>query len=231
MNPLNVADVHTVTGPRPGARRRLVVGIEVALAVTAVVLDLVIPTLVLLALLSMSLVLRREGLSSLGLRRVGRPGRMLGEVLALSVAWTLLTLSVTMPVLEHVTGERQDVSQFADLEGDLAATLVLIALSWTLAAFGEELAYRGYVQTRMRELLPAGTVGLVVAVLASSALFGLAHLEQGAVGVGLTFLDAIFFSALRYRYRTLWAAVLAHGFNNTIGLTTYFLIGPVFGLW
>ena len=38
----------------------------------------------------------------------------------------------------------------------------------------------------------------------------------------------IYFSALRWRFRTLWAAVLAHGFNNTIGLVTFFLVGPIY---
>ena len=44
-------------------------------------------------------------------------------------------------------------------------------------------------------------------------------------------LDAVAFSVLRYRYRTVWAAVLAHGFNNTIGFVALFLVGPVYGLW
>ena len=43
--------------------------------------------------------------------------------------------------------------------------------------------------------------------------------------------DAVFFCVLRYRFRTLWASVLAHGFNNTIGLAAYFLFGPFTGLW
>ncbi len=214
---------------------RLLDALEVSVAVIAVVasvvLDRLIPSLVLLLLMTVSLVLRRQRLSSLGLARVARAGRMALVVFALTVGWTLLTLAVTMPLLERLTGQRQDVSDFADLKGDLATTLILIVLSWTLAAVGEELAFRGYLQTRMREVMPPGTAGLVVAVVASSALFGLIHTEQGAVGVGLTFVDALFFSVLRYRYRTLWAAVLAHGFSNTIGLTAYFLVGPVYGLW
>ena len=103
--------------------------------------------------------------------------------------------------------------------------------TWTLAAVGEELAFRGFLLTRARETLPDGTVGLAVAVALSSVLFGLLHTEQGAVGVLLTTCDAVFFCALRYRYRTLWASVLAHGFNNTIGLTAFFLFGPFTGLW
>ena len=69
-------------------------------------------------------------------------------------------------------------------------------------------------------------------MLFSSALFGLAHTEQGVVGVGATFVDAIFFSVLMRRFAAgLWAAVLAHGFNNTLGLTAYFLVGPMHGFW
>lgn len=47
----------------------------------------------------------------------------------------------------------------------------------------------------------------------------------------LTTLDALFLSVLRYRYRTRWAAVLAHGLGNTIGRIAYFVTGPVYGLW
>jgi uncharacterized protein len=47
--------------------------------------------------------------------------------------------------------------------------------------------------------------------------------------VVVTFLDALFFSALRLRYRPRWAPILAHGFSNTLGLVTFFLIGPVNG--
>ena len=70
-----------------------------------------------------------------------------------------------------------------------------------------------------------------MAVALSSALFGLAHTEQGLVGILLATSDAIFFSALRYRYRTVWASVLAHGFLNSIGLVAYFVAGPFYGLW
>jgi len=129
-------------------------------------------------MLAVSLAVRRQGLASLGLRRIPRPGPLAWQVLAFTAGWTLLQLVLIIPVLEHLTGQRQDVSQFAEVEGNLGLLLALLALSWTLAAFGEELAYRGYVLTRLRDILPTGTLGLVVAVLLSSVLFGLAHTEQ-----------------------------------------------------
>jgi membrane protease YdiL (CAAX protease family) len=62
-------------------------------------------------------------------------------------------------------------------------------------------------------------------------LFGVLHSEQGAVGTVAVALDGVAFSLLRLRFGTVWAPVLAHGFNNTLGLLTFFLIGPVYGFW
>jgi membrane protease YdiL (CAAX protease family) len=69
-------------------------------------------------------------------------------------------------------------------------------------------------------------------VVISSLLFGLAHTEQGTIGVILTFLDAIFFSLIKMHYdNNLWAAIIAHGASNTIGLVGFFFLGPMYGLW
>ena len=206
-------------------------GVEVALAATAVLLDLFLPTLALLVLAGVSLGVRREHWSSLGFHRLPAGWRTVGLVLGLAVAWTGVQLALIMPLAEHLTGERQDVSAFAEVEGDLPLLLILLAVTWTLAAVGEETAYRGYLLTRVTEVLGSGRAATVAAVLASSVLFGLAHTEQGLVGVVLTTVDALFFSWLRFRLGTLWAPVLAHGFNNTIGLVAYFFVGPIYALW
>ena len=198
---------------------RVLAAVEVALAAVAVVGDWVLPTLVLLVLAGGSLLIRRDPWSSLGFHRLSGPLRIAGQILLLTCAWTVVQLSLIMPIAERVTGERQDLAQFADLEGNLPMLAGLLLISWTLAAVGEETAYRGYLLTRLRQLLGAGPASTVAAVLASSVLFGLAHTEQGEVGVALTFFDAIFFGVLRLRFGTVWAPVLAHGFNNTIGLT------------
>jgi membrane protease YdiL (CAAX protease family) len=109
--------------------------------------------------------------------------------------------------------------------------LGMLALGWIVGALVEELAYRGYLQTRMRQLLGNGAAALVVTVALSSVLFGRVHSEQGLIGIVIVTLDGIAWSVLRYRYKTLWASVLAHGFNNTIGFMTFFFVGPVYGLW
>jgi Type II CAAX prenyl endopeptidase Rce1-like len=56
-------------------------------------------------------------------------------------------------------------------------------------------------------------------------------LGAGTVGDALATIDGIAFSILRYRYKTLWAAIFAHGFYNTIGFVSFYVIGPVHGFW
>ncbi len=204
---------------------------EVVLAAAVVLLDLLIPALVLLGLMTVSLLVRREGLGSLGLVRIRSGPALAVKMLLFSAAWTLFHLGVLIPVANRVTGEQQDMSDFAALEGDLGLLVGLLVLTWTLAAVGEELAFRGYLQTRLTELLGARGPGLVVSVVVSSLLFGMVHTEQGLVGVLLTTIDGIAFCVLRYRFATLWAPILAHGFNNTIGFVAFYLVGPVYGLW
>jgi hypothetical protein len=53
-----------------------------------------------------------------------------------------------MPILNRLTGERQDLSQFAGLQGDLGSLLIFLGLSWTVAAVGEEIVDRGYLPLR-----------------------------------------------------------------------------------
>ena len=210
---------------------RATIALEVLAATTAVLLDLIVPTFVLLALTFASLTARREHLTSLGLIRPATGTHLTAKMLAFAGGWSLLQLCVFMPVANHVSGREQDLSDFSSLEGDLGKLVILLALSWTLAAVGEELAYRGYLQTRIAQLFGSRRTGLVVSVLASSILFGIAHTEQGLVGVVIVTIDGIAFSVVRHHYRTLWASVLAHGFNNTIGFIAFFLIGPIHGFW
>lgn len=192
--------------------------------------DLLITSLVLLAMALVSLSARRRRFGTLGLRRLGG-GRVIGVVLGLTVVWSVVQLSLTMPhrlprlrseagpgcVCRPPGGPRPAGGPPPSGVGDRRS--------------GGGTRYRGYLLTRIQEAVGGGRLGTVVAVVASSVLFGIAHAEQGVVGVVVVTLDGVFFCALRYRYRTLWASVLAHGFNNTLGFLTFFAVGPVYGFW
>jgi membrane protease YdiL (CAAX protease family) len=215
---------------RPGWWTGLAV-VEVAVATAAVLADWLIPSLVLVAMAAVSLLVRRARPGSLGFRRPARPWRLAGQMLGFAAAWSLLDVALLIPVTNHVSGQRQDVSQFTDLRGNPGLLVAYLALAWVIAALGEETAFRGYLLTRLTDVLGAGRRGRVASVAVSSTLFGLLHTEQGLVGVVVAGVTGAVFALLRYRLRTLWAPILAHGFDDTIGFVWFFLFGPLYGLW
>jgi membrane protease YdiL (CAAX protease family) len=212
-------------------RWRVIAAVEVALAAVVVILDLFIPTLVILGLMVLSLLIRREGLATMGFHRVRPPWVLAGKMLIFATVWSLVQIGLLKPLVNHVSGTTQDMSQFEGLQGNLTMLLTWVALSWTVAALGEELAFRGYLLTRTTEFVGSAGVRLVIAVVLTSVLMGLLHTEYGVVGVVASAINSVFYSVLRCRYRTLWAPILAHGFIDTIGFVTFYFIGPLYGLW
>ena len=128
-----------------------------------------------------------------------------------------IELYVSQPFLVNVMHEQPDLSDFNDLHGNLTLTLIYIGLAWTLAAIGEEVAYRGYLQNRIADLFAplrgAAWIGLVL----MSVAFGFAHGHQGPTGVidegfmglllGLMYLGA---------GRNIIIPIVAHGVQDTI---------------
>jgi hypothetical protein len=210
----------------------IISAVELAAIVAVVLLDLFVPTLVILGLMLVSLLIRRKHIAVMGFKRPPSWLGMAGLVFLGVVFLQLFHIGVTMPGLNRLTGTTIDYSGFTHLQGNLGQLLLFLALSWTLAAVGEELAYRGYVQKLLGSLLGNNAIGLVLTVGISSLLFGLAHIEQGLTGVIVTTLDALFFSWLKHKWNgNLWAAILAHGFYNSIGIITFYVTGPIYGLW
>ena len=211
---------------------KIVAVIEIILAAVIIILDIFIPTFVILGMILVSLLIRRESITTLGFKRAESGLGMAGFVFLAVLCLQLFHIGVTMPILNRLTGTTQDLRAFADLKGNLSQLSLYLILTWTLAAFGEEMAYRGYLQKRLSAVFGENTMGLVLTIGISSLLFGAAHTEQGIIGVIVTTLDALFFSWLKMRYKgNLWAAILAHGFSNSIGLIIFYFTGPIYGLW
>ena len=210
---------------------RALAGVEVTAVVLAVFADWLIPAVVIVVLAALSLLLRRRRLDSLGFHRVVRPGRLVVQMAVFALAWTLVNVAVLIPVTNHLSGTRQDVSAFADLRGNVGLLALYLTASWVLAAFCEEVAFRGYLLTRLTDVLGPGRLQRLTGVLGSSMLFGMLHTEQGIVGVVAAALAGAVLCVLRSRCRTLWAPILAHGFDDTIGFIWFFLFGPFYGIW
>jgi membrane protease YdiL (CAAX protease family) len=209
-----------------------VVGIfEIFLMFLIIILDVFIPTILAFGIGFLFLLLRKENFSTLGFKKEVHFLKMVFTVFILAAIWTIVDYTVLLPLLSHITGMSQDLSAFAKLKGNIGFLMTMLVANWTLAAFGEEIVYRGMIQNRITSIFINKKTGTIIAIAASSIIFGLAHTEQGIIGVLITMIDALFFSLVKYRYRNLWASILVHGFMNSIGMIVFYFTGPIYGLW
>jgi uncharacterized protein len=103
--------------------------------------------------------------------------------IGLGIASQALDTEIATPLLTRITGHAPDLSQFRSMIGNVAQLLFWLAVTWSVAAFGEEMVYRGYILNRAADALGRTKLAWVFAATLSSALFGLAHHYQGIVGV------------------------------------------------
>jgi CAAX protease family protein len=151
-----------------------------------------------------------------------------GKTFALGVAGGVFIeafeLFVSQPLLLRLTGEPPDLSDFKLLHGNLKYTLVALALVWTLAAFGEEMVYRGYVMNRVADLGKGSRAAWVASLVVVSIVFGFAHTYQGVTGVVENALDGALLALMYLRTgRNLAVPIIAHGVTDTIDVLLIFL--------
>jgi membrane protease YdiL (CAAX protease family) len=99
------------------------------------------------------------------------------------VALEGLELFVTQPLLVLWLGKQPDLHLFSALRGNLRMTLLYIGLAWLLAAFGEEMVYRGYLMNRLADLFNRTPRAWIVSLIVVHVGFGVAHAYQGLTGV------------------------------------------------
>ena len=107
----------------------------------------------LLALGWCSLVVRKIRWRAIRLVKYRSWAASLGIGLGCSVMLAMVELFVSQPWLVRLLGKKADLSQFHQLTGSLKLTSLYILLVWVVAAFGEEMIYRGYLMNRVADLL------------------------------------------------------------------------------
>jgi membrane protease YdiL (CAAX protease family) len=168
--------------------------------------------------------LRRVGWRSVGFLRPAGSGRAMLIGAVIGAVLQVFSLYLLEPFIARLTGKLPDVSMFANLVGNTFFLLISLLIAWTLAAFGEEMVYRGYLLNRMGRLFGESSVGWVLAIILTSILFGLVHLYQGTSGMITTGFSGLI-SAIAYfaNARNLWAPIVAHGVYDTIGFVLIYV--------
>lgn len=180
----------------------------------------------LLVLGTVSLWVRRVGWRGVGLGRPASWSRTLLISIAAGAACTLFIDVLGDPLFARITGQPIDNSSYGDFEGNLTNVLIFLGVSWTLAAFGEELVYRGYWMNRVADLFNGSRVGWVVAALVVCTIFGIAHFVQGLNGMISSTLAGLAYAVMYFATgRNLWAAIITHGMSNTFTLLLLYWAG------
>jgi len=143
--------------------------------------------------------------------------------IAAGVLLEALELFVTQPLLVKWLGKQPDLETFRALHGSVRWTLIALAGSWTLAAFGEEMVYRGYLMNRVADLLNRTRTAWIVSLFAVHVGFGLAHAYQGITGVIDEGLMGLLLGIIYLRTgRNLAVPIIAHGVSDSIDFLLIF---------
>jgi CAAX protease family protein len=170
-----------------------------------------------------SIWLRDGRLSSMGLKRPASWRRIF--LIALVAAGARIFLGQF--VIEAITGffwpPPSAPALANEIAGNVKMALFALLLVWTFAAFGEEIAYRGYLLTRAADIGGRSTMAYWLGIVLVSILFGYGHYYKGPSGIidsGIAWL--ILGAAYMVARRNLWACVLTHGFIDTLGVIDAF---------
>lgn len=168
--------------------------------------------------------LDRTGIRSyLGVRRpsLTEIGIVIGAWFAILV--TLMVVSAAIQVLGAETASNQS----AELAMQNPAIIpLLIAASFLVIGPCEEILYRGVVQGRLREALPAAP-----AIVLASAIFAFVHvmaLTGGVSGrlttVAILFVPSLVFGAVYEYTENLVVPTLLHGLHNAVLFTLLYVV-------
>lgn len=127
---------------------------------------------------------------------------------------------VFQPVINRIFNEPADYSAFSFIEGNKMLYLTWLLYMWVSAAIGEELLFRAFAFSQLRDVFNKRHW---VFVPISAVLFSIPHLYQGTAGLTMTFLFGLFFGYIFYRFRNIWINIIVHGLIDTVFLTLSYL--------
>jgi uncharacterized protein len=179
---------------------------------------------IILSVLGLISVRLRDGRwSTMGLKRPLSWRRIFLIALAAVVLRILLGQFAVEPITGLFWPEPSAPALAKEITGNVRIALLALVVVWTFAAFGEEIAYRGYLLTRAADIGSRSAAAYWIGIVLVSILFGYGHYYKGASGVidsGVAGL--ILGTAYMLAGRNLWAGILAHGFIDTFGVIDAF---------
>ncbi|MEJ8569400.1 CPBP family intramembrane glutamic endopeptidase [Elongatibacter sediminis] len=196
--------------------------LEIAIFLAIVIADSIglVPisqTIFLVPFIWVVLRLRKEPWSTIGFVLPAGTSKIIVLGVFAGIFLELLAVYVTTPLISGAFGVEPDYSELSEIQGNIQLLVLYLALSWVLAAFGEEICFRGFLMKRIAQVFGETRAAWLVSLVLASVLFGWGHTEQGVSGwvqEGLSgFLLGVLFLASR---KNLALPIVAHGVSNSV---------------
>jgi membrane protease YdiL (CAAX protease family) len=148
-----------------------------------------------------------------------------GLVMAAVAIFLIVTKVVDLNSLQDFVGKnRPDVETVVDInamkQNPVYFWLTITLVSFVVAGLREELWRSGFL-AGLRTLFPrtfGSRRGEVLAVFLIAVIFGAAHANMGILAVAMTGVLGIFLGLIMVFHRSIWPAVLAHGFFDATSM-------------
>ncbi len=182
-------------------------------------------------ILTVVLALRRRGetVAHIGVQRLNTSPKAILKLVGASVlafVFAVAAFVVGSIIMANITGvpESADMSSYEFLSGNLPMLLLALTGVFIASSFGEEFVYRGFLTTRLAEMMGGHKHAWVWAVVISSIVFGLAHYDWGLTGiVQTTFMGAALAISWLKAKKNLWVVILAHAYMDFILMMQIYL--------
>lgn len=110
------------------------------------------------------------------------------------------------------------------MKGNVSKLIIGLAISWTTAAFLEEIVFRGYLINRFIDLIGDTLLTRLIIILLTGIAFGFVHSYQGLNGaISAGFIGVFQASVYFINNKMLTIPIIAHGTFDTIGFTLLFI--------
>ena len=180
-----------------------------------------VPILFVIGLLSYRL--RDRGYAAMGLSRPASWTRTIQIAVAAAALRIVMGEYVIDPITSRFWPPAVAPALAGDIPGNVRMASLALLIVWTFAAFGEEIAYRGYLLGRAADLGGRSSAAYLFGVVFVSILFGYGHFYKGPSGIVDSGVAGLILGiAFLVSGRNLWACILAHGLIDTFGIVAIY---------
>lgn len=191
-----------------------------AIAIAPLPMMLSVPLLIGIAI--MSLIVRDTEWIEIGFAFKDFSMKKIGIGLALAIAYHYIDVYIMDPIISKFAP--YGLPEIFSMQGNVTKLIIGLTLSWTTAAFFEEILFRGYLISRFIDVIGQSFLSKLAIIILTGTVFGFAHVYQGlngAISAGIigVFQAIVFFAD----GKKLAIPIIIHGAFDTIGFTLMFL--------